>query len=71
MTKMQNKDFEECVEMQERGEDKDCFGCSCNGCIAQEPDYTDLLQECYNELAVWITEECALMDRLKMVLGID
>lgn len=40
MTKMQEKDVNECVEMEERGESKDCLECSCSVCIAQQPtDY--------------------------------
>lgn len=36
MTNRQIKDAEECEKMQEQGEDKDCFGCRCSVCIAQE-----------------------------------
>lgn len=40
MNKMQEKDANECAEMGEHGEDKDCMGCSFSVCIAQEPtDY--------------------------------
>jgi hypothetical protein len=37
LTKLQIKDSEECDRMQERGEDKECFECSCSVCIAQIP----------------------------------
>lgn len=37
MNKMQLKDLQKCEEMEERGKSKDCFECSCNVCIAQEP----------------------------------
>ena len=71
ITERQNKDFEECVEMHERGDSKDCCRCSCCSCIAQEFDHRELLQECYNELTKWVTGESKLIDELKMVLGID
>ena len=35
MNKQQTKDAAECDQMQAQGIDKDCFGCSCNVCIAQ------------------------------------
>jgi hypothetical protein len=38
MTKQQIKDAEECERMSEEGKDKECFGCSCSVCIAQESD---------------------------------
>lgn len=71
MNKRQMMDAKECEEMQECGEYKDCAGCSCNVCVADEPDYTDLLQECYDELSNWITEECVLIWSLKKALGIN
>jgi len=37
LTKLQIRDSEECNRMQERGEDKECFECSCSVCIAQIP----------------------------------
>jgi len=36
MNEQQNKDSDEYVEMEERGEKKDCCGCSCNICLMQE-----------------------------------
>lgn len=38
LTKQQRKDSEECELMQEQGEDKECFTCSCSVCIAQIED---------------------------------
>lgn len=37
LTKLQIKDSEECDRMQENGEDKECFECSCSVCIVQIP----------------------------------
>lgn len=47
MTKQQEMDAKKCEEMAERGEDKDCLGCSCNCCIADEiesDDYTKAIE---------------------------
>lgn len=35
ITDQMNKDADECVEMMENGQDKECFGCSCNICTFQ------------------------------------
>jgi len=43
MNKQQNIDSDECVEMEEHGETKDCCGCSCNICLLQE-NYLSLTQ---------------------------
>lgn len=34
-TKAMDKDADECVEMDERGEQKDCCECSCSVCLIQ------------------------------------
>lgn len=46
MNKQQEFDAKECEELQLKGKDKDCLGCSCSVCIAQEPDY----KKCYDEI---------------------
>lgn len=35
MNEQQTKDSDECVQMEENGQNKDCFGCSCNVCLLQ------------------------------------
>lgn len=58
MDKMQEKDAEECAAMSERGEDKDCFGCSCSVCIAQQPtDYKPGIKR-----ALYILEQSFIED---------
>jgi NTP pyrophosphatase (non-canonical NTP hydrolase) len=37
MNKRQIADANECEQLAEQGIDKDCLGCSCSVCIAQEP----------------------------------
>ena len=34
-TRSMNQDADECVEMKEHGEQKDCCGCSCSVCLMQ------------------------------------
>ncbi len=36
MNNQQINDAQECEKMSEQGKDKDCLGCSCSVCIAQE-----------------------------------
>ena len=36
LSKRMEKDIEECVEMDSRGESKECFSCHCGICIMQE-----------------------------------
>jgi len=40
MNEQQNKDSDECLETEERGETKDCCGCSCNICLMQNTYYS-------------------------------
>lgn len=39
MNRMQIEDSNECERMMEEGNDKECMGCSCSVCIAQEPSH--------------------------------
>lgn len=39
LNRIQLEDCKECEEIQQKGQDKDCFGCSCGVCIAQVPNY--------------------------------
>lgn len=34
-TEAMNRDVDECVEMDARGEQKDCCGCNCSVCLMQ------------------------------------
>lgn len=34
-TRSMEKDFNECEKMEEKGQSKDCCGCSCSLCLAQ------------------------------------
>lgn len=34
-TKAMDKDADECIKMEDRGEEKDCCGCSCSVCLMQ------------------------------------
>lgn len=36
LSKVQIKDLDECEEMSNSGDDKDCSGCSCSVCLADE-----------------------------------
>lgn len=39
LNKIQTQDSNKCDEMQSIGKDKECWDCSCNVCLAQQPDY--------------------------------
>lgn len=34
-TRSMEQDFKECEGMEEKGQSKDCYGCSCSVCLAQ------------------------------------
>lgn len=60
MTKQQIIDLEKCEEMSNRGEDKDCSSCSCNGCIAQQPSdptINELIKVIARNLVAWDTSK--------------
>lgn len=58
MNKRQEIDADECAEMAERGIDKDCIGCSCRVCIAQDPtDYVPGIKR-----AMYILEQSFIED---------
>lgn len=35
VTKSMEKDMDECVELEQKGETKECLGCSCSMCLMQ------------------------------------
>lgn len=70
MTKMQEKDAQECANMMERGEDKDCFGCSCSVCIAQEPtDYKSGIRKAIEVIEQSFVEDWNAKANLERVLA--
>lgn len=62
MTKEQIIDLQECALMAEIGEDKDCFTCSCNGCIAE--NQSNLTANEYQKAALTTKESNNIEDLL-------
>ena len=49
LNKLQEADSKKCDEMDEQGKTKECMGCSCSVCIAQESNFSisDLVKEAH------------------------
>lgn len=50
----QKQDLAKCESMQCRGADMDCMSCSCNICIAEQPDRTKI------KMKKWFEDEISI-----------
>lgn len=66
LTNMQVEDLNECGEMADKGEDKDCTSCSCSVCIA---DQISVLKE--DVLIVELTKIIQRLEREGVDLAVD
>jgi len=64
MNKRQKIDSDRCEELSEKGEDMDCLGCSCNVCIAQEPNPSNDTK--ITELRLLLEEKDYQINNLKL-----
>lgn len=57
MTNEQLIDAAECEKMMNEGKEKECFGCSCSVCIANEPDHSKYLYKALKSAEQYMTEK--------------